>query len=964
MSPYGVWVKSTHLEWKDGPYAKQGVKCHDCHMTYAQGKTAAMGNTYPDARQHLFHGAHDPGKVRGTIELRIHPDVVEAEPGDPVRFTVALFNQKTGHKFPSGSVEDRIVWMHVEAVDAKGTVYHLPVDKKGFAGEEYTIGADTLAYQDMGIALNDPGFKGIQRDGIPVGDRIFRMAYFDPQGRMTIQQWNTKSLGTDYRIGPRETKLETCTFRLPDGVALGELKVTAVLNYQKLVKPVGRFPGRPGGRSGDHRGQPALDGGQDRRLTAREKGAPTMKHIARLGVVTLLLAAAGLGSLQAMPAFARKYSMSCKTCHAPFPKLKPYGEEFAGNGFVIKDKATPRDTVDTGDPLLSLLRDIPIALRLEGFLAWNNANQQQVDFLAPYLLKFLSGGAITKDIAYYFYFFFSERGEVAGVEDAFVMFNDLFGSELDLYVGQFQVSDPLFKREVRLPFEDYQIYRATPGDSGINLTYDRGIMLTYGFATGTDVTFEVLNGTGIGEANVFRNFDVDPYKNVLLRVSQEIAPAFRIGAFGYTGKERPEEIVNSVWMAGGDATIAFKPFELNVQYVERRDSNPYFALDLPADKVMTRGGFAELIYLPRGDDSRWYGAGLFNWVESDLDDLDYTGGHGPRRLPSPAEHAADGGSDLRVPRTLRRPRPVGNGDRPGVLSALFEGLEPGGDVPEARIPVADLPEEREGPVPVVGGLGDLRELVDERVVLFGAGLGFGHGRLQPFRRLVEIPLLPVALADEAVAGEGQRPVLGRLGQLLDGLGEEALAHEGQTELVVDIGVGDGAPGLQVLPELGDDRRELPFEREDVPLELAGPGRGEPAELPGGRLAKVVILPLTGLGADEGDDVRLGEDVGRADLLALEDLGLEQAGRLPLLLGLPGRDGRLGRPRLRFPDGRRGRRLGLPGRGRGRLLPQDLRFLLLRSSSRPRVPCTGPRARWSSRRAAGSRPRRCGSGPRR
>ena len=97
----------------------------------------------------------------------------------------------------------------------------------------------------MGIALNDPAFKGLQRDGVPVGDRIFRMAYFDPQGRMTIQQWNTKSLGVDYRIGPRETKLETCTFRLPDDVALGELKITAVLYYQKLVKPVADFLGVP-----------------------------------------------------------------------------------------------------------------------------------------------------------------------------------------------------------------------------------------------------------------------------------------------------------------------------------------------------------------------------------------------------------------------------------------------------------------------------------------------------------------------------------------------------------------------------------------------------------------------------------------------------------------------------------------------------------------------------------------------
>jgi hypothetical protein len=349
-----------------------------------------------------------------------------------------------------------------------------------------------------------------------------------------------------------------------------------------------------------------------------------MKNILKTGSVVILLAAVSVGSLQAMPAFARKYSMSCKTCHSPFPKLKPYGEEFAANGFVIKDKDTPRYFVDTGDSALSLLRELPIALRLEGFLTYNNANTRQVDFTAPYLLKFLSGGAITKDIAYYFYFFFSERGEIAGIEDAFVMFNDLFGSDLDLYVGQFQISDPLFKREIRLPFEDYQIYRATPGDSHINLTYDRGMMLTYGFPSGTDITLEVLNGTGVGEANVFRNFDDDRYKNVMLRVSQELAPAFRLGAFGYSGKERPDEVMNSVWMAGGDATLSVKPFELNVQYVERRDSNPYFALILPIEKVMTRGAFAELIYVPKGDDRRWYGAGLFNWVDSGQADLDYT----------------------------------------------------------------------------------------------------------------------------------------------------------------------------------------------------------------------------------------------------------------------------------------------------------------------------------------------------
>jgi len=338
------------------------------------------------------------------------------------------------------------------------------------------------------------------------------------------------------------------------------------------------------------------------------------------GIVILIQAAAV--DLQAIPAFARKYQMTCKTCHSPFPKLKDYGDEFAGNGFAIKDKDAPRYFVDTGDDFLSLLREVPIALRLEGFYTYNNANTGQWDFTSPYVLKILSGGEITKNIAYYFYFFFSERGEVAGIEDAFLMFNNLFGSDLDFYIGQFQVSDPLFKRELRLTFEDYQVYRARPGESEINLTYDRGVMLTYGLPTGTDFTLEVLNGSGIGEANIFRNFDNDKYKNFVFRVSQDLGDNFRIGGFSYLGKEEKEEAGNSLWMLAADATVTAAPFELNLQYVERRDDNPYFIADF-TEPATTRGGFAELIYRPKGDDSKWYLAGLGNWVNSELDDLDY-----------------------------------------------------------------------------------------------------------------------------------------------------------------------------------------------------------------------------------------------------------------------------------------------------------------------------------------------------
>lgn len=244
-SPHGVWVKSTQLEWKEGPYSKEGVVCQDCHMPKAAGRVAGMGTEFSDARQHFFHGAHDPGKIRGAIELRIHPDTREVEPGLPVRFTVLLYNAKAGHKIPTGSAEERMLWLHVEAIDSKGNVYHIPVDRKGFAGEGFTIAADTLAYQDMGIPLGIPGFAGVQRDGVPVGDRIFRLPYLDPQGRMTIMQWNTASQGVDYRIGPRETKVETCTWQLPDTIAAGLLVVRATLNYQKLPTPIAQFLGVP-----------------------------------------------------------------------------------------------------------------------------------------------------------------------------------------------------------------------------------------------------------------------------------------------------------------------------------------------------------------------------------------------------------------------------------------------------------------------------------------------------------------------------------------------------------------------------------------------------------------------------------------------------------------------------------------------------------------------------------------------
>ncbi len=345
----------------------------------------------------------------------------------------------------------------------------------------------------------------------------------------------------------------------------------------------------------------------------------------RKSLVMILVLGFGLSVLceesSAIPAFARKYNMSCNVCHSPFPKLKPYGEEFAGNGFTLKDKEPPRFTIDAGDDLLLLMRELPLAVRLEAYLRHQPQTLGRSDLQTPYLVKLLSGGQIAKNVSYYFYFFFGERGEVAGLEDAFIMFNDLFGRDLDVVVGQFQVSDPLFKRELRLTFEDYQIYRVKAGNSTVNLTYDRGVMMSYALPTSTDIVLEILNGNGIGAADAARSFDNDKYKNGMLRISQDIGESFRIGAFGYIGNQEKYGLVNKTTMWGPDLTLSLEQLELNVQYVARIDDRPWFTGAGIEQK--TDGGIAELIYRPEGDRSRWYGALLYNWVNSDDWRLNY-----------------------------------------------------------------------------------------------------------------------------------------------------------------------------------------------------------------------------------------------------------------------------------------------------------------------------------------------------
>jgi len=263
-----------------------------------------------------------------------------------------------------------------------------------------------------------------------------------------------------------------------------------------------------------------------------------------IGLTAAVLLALPQAAL-AIPAFARQTQMSCSTCHAAVPKLNSFGESFLANGYRLPNWKEKRESY--GDDRLALPSSVPLAVRIQGFgqlrkadRANTNEEAANADLQSPYFIKLLGGAPLTDHINAYFYGIYAEKGENGGVliEDAWIRHDDVFGTGVELQLGQFQVSDLMFPREVRLPFQDYIPYRMA------GITYDRGILLSRGFGP-VSIDIGVTNGNGIDESRTLtasgyqrpdHSFDNNDRKSVFGRIGVDAGP-LDVGVFGYHGAQ-------------------------------------------------------------------------------------------------------------------------------------------------------------------------------------------------------------------------------------------------------------------------------------------------------------------------------------------------------------------------------------------------------------------------------------------
>ena len=357
---------------------------------------------------------------------------------------------------------------------------------------------------------------------------------------------------------------------------------------------------------------------------------PRIHH--RAWIMSLLILLGSAAPAAAAPMFARQYAMPCQSCHTAFPKLNAFGEQFIGNNMRLPNW---RDTtMEMGDERLALPKQLPLAVRAQAFAQVREAGQvdpatgrsdgSEFDFQAPYLIKLLSSAPLSEQITFYFYAILAEKGGngEALVEDAWFRYGDLFGSGVSMQLGQFQVSDVMFPRELRLTFQDFIPYRMA------GITYERGVLFERGFGP-VDVALGAVNGNGItqnfdidspGFARPDNMFDNDSDKSAFGRVGVTLG---RIGAglFALGGEQRSsgdtrdtDKRVFGVDLSGPAGDKAH--WYLQLLY----NSWEGFLDTAPGRDIDWYGGFAGVDYIAS---DRWVFSGLWNYA--DAKDFDGTG---------------------------------------------------------------------------------------------------------------------------------------------------------------------------------------------------------------------------------------------------------------------------------------------------------------------------------------------------
>jgi len=156
-----------------------------------------------------------------------------------------------------------------------------------------------------------------------------------------------------------------------------------------------------------------------------------------------------------IPAFARKYSMPCSSCHEAWPKLSAFGQMFKDNGYQLMN--------DRDSPIYQQPSYWPITFRITPIWHRESTNLVAVDGSAPGSsteakvtthgfdwsgLDFHTAGTLAKNISFYVLPSADSTGAFH-FEAVFARMDNLLGSSwLNIKVGKFELDNLLSEKRI------------------------------------------------------------------------------------------------------------------------------------------------------------------------------------------------------------------------------------------------------------------------------------------------------------------------------------------------------------------------------------------------------------------------------------------------------------------------------------------------------------------------------------
>jgi hypothetical protein len=120
------------------------------------------------------------------------------------------------------------------------------------------------------------------------------------------------------------------------------------------------------------------------------------------------------GNANATAQWAKKFSLSCNTCHTVFPRLNTFGEEFLANGYQLestyKKNWEDQYSINAGGVFLDDLQNLfGVRINLTPFMLETNSFQKdsasektsKLTFGNPNWIQFFAAGSIFKDISFF-----------------------------------------------------------------------------------------------------------------------------------------------------------------------------------------------------------------------------------------------------------------------------------------------------------------------------------------------------------------------------------------------------------------------------------------------------------------------------------------------------------------------------------------------------------------------------------